>query len=73
MEIQIHILTTLQKLYPEKKFLDVQRYTSFNRAMGTNEVREAIKSGRSAKSIIAHWQDDLDKFKKTREKYIMYK
>ena len=44
----------------------------FDKVFGTNEVRKRITRGDSAESIIAQWQEQLEKFKKMRKKYLIY-
>lgn len=70
--VQVHILTAIRKLFPEKNIFDTPRITSFDKAFGTNEVRNAIIRGDSAEQIIASWQEQLEKFKIVREKYLIY-
>lgn len=69
---QIHILTSLQKLYPEQKIFDTKRINMFDKAFGTDEIRKAVLRGDSAEQIIASWQDQLEEFKKIRAKYLIY-
>ncbi|MES2798774.1 MAG: DUF1343 domain-containing protein [Bacteroidota bacterium] len=44
----------------------------FDRLAGTSSLREQLKMGWSAKEIRHTWQKDLDAFKKTRKKYLLY-
>ncbi len=69
---QIHILTTIQKLYSERNIFNTPRISSFDRAFGTDEVRKAVLRGDSAEKIIASWQAQLENFKQIREKYFIY-
>lgn len=39
---------------------------------GSNDLREQIIAGMSEEEIRASWQEDLDDFKKIREKYLLY-
>lgn len=70
--VQVHILTTIQKLYPDKNIFNTSRSSSFDKAFGTDEVRKAVLRGDSAEQIIASWQAQLEDFKKVREKYLIY-
>jgi uncharacterized protein YbbC (DUF1343 family) len=74
MRTQIHLMTSLKKLFPEYDYFEKanRRISSFNRALGTDEVMNAIQEGKSADEIIASWQGDLEEFKKIREKYLLY-
>lgn len=44
----------------------------FTKLAGTKKLQEQIISGKSIKDINTSWQDDLDEFKKTRAKYLIY-
>ena len=44
----------------------------FYRLSGTKKLEAQIQSGMTAEQIKATWQEDLEKFKKTREKYLLY-
>jgi len=70
---QIHILTAIQKLYPDQKIFNTSRTTMFDRAFGTDQVRKAILRGEAAGEIIASWHDKLEQFKKIRQKYLIYR
>lgn len=70
--VQVHILTTIQKFYSDKNIFNTPRISSFDKAFGTDEVRKAVLRGDSAEQIIASWQVQLEKFKKVREKYLIY-
>jgi len=70
---QIHILTAICKLFPDQPFFQTERTRSFDRAMGTDQVRLAAARGKSAEEIIAGWQKELDQFKQTRAKYLIYR
>ena len=51
-------------------FFDRPRW--FDMLMGTPRVREAILRGESEADIVRSWQPELDHYKKTRERYLMY-
>lgn len=44
----------------------------FEKLAGTTKLREQIESGTSEEAIRATWANDLDRFKKIREKYLIY-
>jgi len=48
------------------------REKSFNILAGTNKLKEQIEQGLNFDEIKATWQNDLEAFKKIREKYLMY-
>jgi len=70
--MQIHVLEAIHKLYPDQPIFETRRISSFQKAMGTDQVHQAILAGTTAESIIKTWQEDLDKFSEIRRKYIVY-
>jgi len=44
----------------------------FDLLAGTDALRKALTAGKNAEEIRAGWQDELDFFKKTRSKYLIY-
>lgn len=44
----------------------------FDKLAGTDELRKQIIAGKSAEEIRTSWKSDLDKFQKTRAKYVIY-
>jgi len=44
----------------------------FEKLAGTQDLRNQIIAGKTEKEIRATWQDGLDKFEKTRSKYLLY-
>ncbi len=73
MRVQIHLLTTLKKLFPEYNyFTESKRLSSFKKAMGNEQIIADIEDGKSADEIINSWQKKLDQFIIIREKYLLY-
>lgn len=72
MRTQIHILHAVHKLYPRQDFFATDRISSFNKAMGTDQVQQQIQQGVSAEEIVAGWQNDLKKYEIKRGKYLLY-
>ena len=72
MLTQLWILATLLKLYPNQEFFSAERQQSFDRAMGTDQVRLKLVAGETPDKIIAEWQNELDAFKARRLKYLLY-
>ncbi|SHG91385.1 exo-beta-N-acetylmuramidase NamZ family protein [Flagellimonas flava] len=48
------------------------RTDSFTKHAGTALLQQQITNGKTASEIAASWQNDLDEFKKIREKYLLY-
>jgi uncharacterized protein YbbC (DUF1343 family) len=69
---QIHILTALNKLFPEQHIFKTPRINSFYKAIGTDKISKAIEAGKTAEEIISGWQPELEKFKELRKKYLIY-
>jgi uncharacterized protein YbbC (DUF1343 family) len=44
----------------------------FDRLAGTPELREQIIAGKSEEEIRKSWQEDIDRYKKIRKKYLLY-
>jgi uncharacterized protein YbbC (DUF1343 family) len=45
----------------------------FEKLMGVDYVRTMIEEGKTASQIKAKWQNDVQKFKKQRKPYLLYK
>ncbi len=73
MRTQIYILSAIKKLYPDQKIFGTKRTGMFDKAMGTDQVRNDIRKGKAPEKIIKSWQEDLKSFMKIREKYLLYK
>ena len=73
MLTQLHILAAVLKLYPEQQIFSSERVKSFDRAMGTDQVRLALLRGESPESIEASWKNDLVRYRIKREKYLLYR
>ncbi len=62
------LLTAYKYLHEKNKFFNAY----FDKLAGTDELRKQIVSGMSEKEIRDSWKEDLKKFKKIREKYLIY-
>lgn len=73
-EIQLHIIETIHRLYPNSKFLAKKndKIDMFEKATGTDKIRKDILNGRKAEDIIRDYQKDLKEFKRKRKKYLLY-
>jgi uncharacterized protein YbbC (DUF1343 family) len=73
--INIHLLETLIKLYPDNSpfaLADSNRRAMFDKVMGTDEVRKQLMNGVSAAVIIDSWQKQRAEFLNVRKKYLLY-
>ncbi len=65
----IKLIYVLHKLYHHKfKF----REDYFDKLAGTDKIRLWIEEGKDPEFIISSWQDELIKFNKIRNKYLLY-
>ncbi|GAA4785946.1 DUF1343 domain-containing protein [Olivibacter ginsenosidimutans] len=78
-KLQLKWLLSLYENYPEKAhFFNGEAQNGpdtvihFDLQAGTTRLRKQIKAGLSENEIRKSWQDGLEKFKKIREKYILY-
>jgi uncharacterized protein YbbC (DUF1343 family) len=72
MLTQLHILAAVRKLYPDQEIFNPERVKSFDRAMGTDQVRLALLRGDSPERIVASWEKDLASYRMKREGYLLY-
>lgn len=63
----LHLLAALKVLYP-----DTYDISGIDRWVGRKDVKQRIAAGQSVEGIVESWQDDLDNFKTTRERYLLY-
>jgi uncharacterized protein YbbC (DUF1343 family) len=66
-ELGIEILSALQKLHPHDFQIDKTM-----RLIANKKIFDALLAGEDPRSIAEGWQQDLDAFKKRREKYLLY-
>lgn len=65
----VKLLYVINKLYGNNfKFNN----SSFDRLAGSDKLRQMIEDGKTPDQIFASWQKDLTKFKKIRNKYLLY-
>jgi uncharacterized protein YbbC (DUF1343 family) len=69
VETGIYILYALQKLFPDYFQIRNER---LDRLVGVAYVREMLQAGKRPDEIIARWQDDLERFRERREKFLLY-
>ena len=68
-KVEIKWLIDAYNQYPEK---DNFFYSGFSLLAGTKNLEEQIKNNLSEKEIRKSWENGLKKFKKIREKYLLY-
>jgi uncharacterized protein YbbC (DUF1343 family) len=69
----LYIMQTHIRMYPDHDIFGNQRRISmFNKVMGTDKIMNMLKENVPVAKIKASWQDELDEFKETRKKYLLY-
>lgn len=68
---RLKYLMEMYRRVPQGKFF--QKSNFFEKLAGNGELRKQLVQGMSEEAIRATWQPALDEFKKTREKYLIYK
>ena len=68
-EIHLNWLIETYKAYPDK---EIYFKAFFNRLAGDSNLQKMIKEGKKISEIKQSWQKGLKKFKKIREKYLIY-
>ncbi|HXO37584.1 MAG TPA: exo-beta-N-acetylmuramidase NamZ domain-containing protein [Candidatus Acidoferrum sp.] len=67
-EMGIELAAALKKLYP-----DNWKMEHMISALSNQQVFDQLAAGDDPRSIAQGWQDDLNKFKELRQKYLLYK
>ena len=64
----LEILILLESLYPDKYYPP----KNFNKIWGVDYILAEAEKGKTADEIEKKWENDLNEFKKKREKYLIY-
>lgn len=69
-----YLMYTLQKMYPQDFDFELakKRMRMFQLVLGSKEMVEMIKKETHPEEIFQSWEKELNKFKKTRAKYLLY-
>jgi uncharacterized protein YbbC (DUF1343 family) len=67
-ELGIELAAALRKLYPDQWKVDL-----ILKLLANREVYDAVVRGDDPRAIAQGWQEDLEKFKELRQKYLIYK
>lgn len=81
VEAGVHVMEAVNKLYPEADILNVKktdkesssRVSMFTKVMGTDKVRDALVTGKSAEEIVESWKAPREKFVQESRKFYLYK
>ena len=71
--LQLRWLIEAYRLFPSKDSFFINNGKTFNMLAGNDELIKQIKNNESEETIRASWKPAIDKFKKTRKKYLLYK
>lgn len=71
-EINLSYLIDAYRRYPNKKAFFLKNHF-IDKLAGSSQLRQQILSGKSVAQIRASWQKDLQKFKRIRKKYLLYR
>lgn len=69
IDFGLNLIYVLHKLYPDEFEFKVNH---FDLLTGTDKIRLSIKDGNSPDQIKKIWREELNKFKKIRNKYLLY-
>jgi uncharacterized protein YbbC (DUF1343 family) len=75
-QVQIAILDALVRLFPGNNIFDrakPDKINSFDKAVGTDEIRKAIQNGTTVEEILRQIDQQRAQFVIKREKYLLYK
>ena len=67
VEMGVELASALRTLYPNEFQMDQMILL-----LGNQAAFDALKAGVDPRRIAADWQDDVDKFKEIRKKYLLY-
>ena len=67
-QMGVELLSALRELYPEQFELDRTL-----RLVGSSAVIEGVREGRDPRLLQIEWQEELDRFRKLREPYLLYR
>ncbi len=71
-KLNLDYLINFYDLFPEEELFFLEN-NFFDKLAGSSELRNQIISGMDVTEIRASWEEDLEKFKKIRKKYLLYK
>jgi uncharacterized protein YbbC (DUF1343 family) len=67
-QMGIELAAALKKLYPDN--WKIERILAL---LANRQVYDALANGDDPRTIAQGWQEDLDKFRELRTKYLLYK
>ncbi|HNA41719.1 MAG TPA: DUF1343 domain-containing protein, partial [Saprospiraceae bacterium] len=70
-QINLQHLIKMYNSYKGKDFFLANHF--FDKLAGTDQLKEQILSGMQESKIRESWQPEIEKFRKIRKKYLLYK
>ena len=70
VETQLYIMETINRLFSDR--VNFERSKAARVRMCTDKICDALKENKSLAPVIKEWRDGAEKFKKIREKYLLY-
>lgn len=69
----LHIMDSINRMYPNQKILEAgARVSSFQKAMGTDKIRNMLMEKKPIEEIVASYQAGLKEYMTKRIKYLLY-
>ena len=75
-EIQFYVMQELAALYPDRAVLDRAdkgRFNMFDKVSGSKQIRERFASRHKWEDVKEYWYKDAENFRKSSQKYYLYK
>lgn len=69
VQFGLALISTIKKLYPDDLKINLRR---MNLLAGDDKITEFLNSAADYREIVNYYQDELNKFKQTRKKYLLY-
>jgi len=67
-QMGIELAAALHKLYPDNWKID-----KISGLLANQQIFDQLSAGSDPREIAQSWQDDLDKFKEVRSRYLLYR
>jgi uncharacterized protein YbbC (DUF1343 family) len=71
LETGVHVLHAFYHAAPDREAF-LSRPGWLDRLTGNDQTRRMLVAGRTAEEIIAAWQNDVDAFRESRQRYLLY-
>ena len=75
-EIQFHVMEVVARMFPSQRPLDstdASKFSMFDKVLGTNRIREALKKNYRFEDIKEYWRKDEASFRSASQKYYIYR